>query len=76
MANELKFGNKVVFLNGLPLTLPIAASDQFSESATLGSALGLTLTSDISGGNIRILYNNTHASNAATMHAHVRRLRA
>ena len=53
-----------------------SSSDQFSESATLGSALGLALTSDISGGNIRILYNNTHASNAATMHAHVRRLRA
>jgi hypothetical protein len=33
MANELKFGNKVVFLNGLPLTLPIATSDPGSAVA-------------------------------------------
>jgi hypothetical protein len=33
MANELKFGNKVVFLNGLPITLPTATSDPGSASA-------------------------------------------
>src|ERR1051325_5584277 len=33
MANELKFGNKVIFLNGLPLTLPVATSDPGSAAA-------------------------------------------
>lgn len=33
MANELKFGSKVVFLNGLPLTLPVAASDPGSAAS-------------------------------------------
>lgn len=32
MSNELKFGNKVVFLNGNPITLPIATSDPGSPS--------------------------------------------
>jgi hypothetical protein len=33
MANELKFGNKVVFLNGNPITLPVRASDPGSAIA-------------------------------------------
>ena len=31
--NILNFGSKVVFLNGLPLTLPVAASDPGSAAA-------------------------------------------
>jgi len=53
-----------------------SSSDQFSETASLGAALGLSLSADISGGNVRILYNNTHASNNATMRCQIRRLRA
>lgn len=53
-----------------------SSSDQFSETAALGAALGLSLSADIDSGNVRILYNNTHASNAATMRCHIRRLRA
>ena len=33
MANELQFGNKVVFLSGLPLTLPIAITDPLTGVA-------------------------------------------
>jgi hypothetical protein len=33
MANEMKFGNKVVFLNGNPLTLPVRAADPGSAVA-------------------------------------------
>jgi hypothetical protein len=33
MANQLQFGNKVVFLNGLPFTLPIAATDPVTAVA-------------------------------------------
>jgi hypothetical protein len=33
VANELKFGNKVVFINGNPITLPTASSDPGSATA-------------------------------------------
>ena len=70
--NKARIGQLVVSSDGTIAS----SSDQFSETASLGSALGLSLSADISGGNVRILYNNTHASNNATMRCHIRRFRA
>lgn len=70
--NKARIGQLIVSSDGTIAS----SSDQFSETASLGSALGLSLSADISGGNVRILYNNTHASNNATMRCHIRRFRA
>jgi len=71
-SNKTRVGQFIVSNDGT-----IASSaDAYSETATLGSATGLNLSADISGGNVRILYNNTHATNAATMRATIRRFRA
>lgn len=70
-SNKVRVGQFIVTTDGTVAS----SSDQFSESAVLGSALGLQLTADVSGGNVRILYNNTNASNAATMRCNIRRFR-
>lgn len=71
-SNKVRIGQFIVSSDGTVAS----SSDQFSETAALGSASGLSLSADISGGNVRILYNNTHASNNATMRCNIRRFRA
>lgn len=71
-SNKNRVGQFIVTTDGTIAS----SSDQFTESAVLGSALGLQLSADISGGNVRILFNNTHATNACVMRASIRRLRA
>lgn len=70
-SNKARIGQFIVTTDGTVAS----SSDQFSESAVVGSATGLVLTADISGGNVRILYNSTNASNAATMRCNIRRFR-
>lgn len=70
-SNKVRVGQFIVTTDGTIAS----SSDQFTESAIVGSAVGLSLTADISGGNVRILYNNTNASNAATMRCNIRRIR-
>ena len=45
------------------------SSDEYMQTAQLGSAAGLSLSVDVSGGNVRILFNNTNASNSCTLRA-------
>lgn len=54
----------------------VSSSDVFSETAALGAAAGLSLDTNLSAGNVSVRYNNTHASNAATMRCVVKRYRA
>jgi len=70
-SSKVRVGQFIVTCDGTITS----SSDQFSETATVGSALGLILTADLSGGNVRILYNNTHASNACVMRCNIRRFR-
>lgn len=70
--NKTRIGQFIVSSDGTIAS----SSDQFSESSALGSALGLSFSADIDSGNVRILYNNTHASNNATMRCQIRRFRA
>lgn len=53
----------------------VSYSDIFSETAALGSALGLSLDANFNGSDIEIRYNNTHATNACTMRADIKRIR-
>jgi hypothetical protein len=50
--------------------------DTYSETAQVGSALGLGFTAIVNGANLEIQYNNTHATNAATVRLVARRIRA
>jgi hypothetical protein len=72
VTNNIRIGQFIVSAQGTTAS----SSDQFSETAALGSALGLQLTADVNSGNVRILYNNTNASNAATMRVQIRRFHA
>lgn len=71
-SNKVRIGKLIVTHDGTTAS----SSDQFSETAALGSALGLSLDATLNGGNIQIRYNNTNASNACTMHCLVKRFRA
>lgn len=71
-SNKTRVGQFIVSNDGTIAS----SSDAYSETATLGAAVGLNLSADINSGNVRILYNNTHATNAATMRATIRRFRA
>lgn len=71
-SNKVRIGQFYVSSDGTVAS----SSDQFSETALLGSALGLSFNADVNAGNVRILYNNTHASNSATMRCQIRRFRA
>jgi hypothetical protein len=71
-SNKARIGQLIISTDGTIAS----SSDQFSETAALGSALGLQLDATISGGNVVIRFNNTHASNACTMRAQIRRFRA
>jgi len=53
-----------------------SSADQFSETAALGSALGLSLDATWTAGSVVIRFNNTHATNASTLRANVRKFRA
>lgn len=70
--NNIRIGHMIVSAQGTT----VSSSDQFSETAALGSALGLQLSADINSGNVRILYNNTSTTNACTMRAQIRRFHA
>jgi hypothetical protein len=70
--NNIRIGQFYVSAQGTT----VSSSDQFTETAALGSTLGLQLTADINSGNVRILYNNTNATNASTMRAQIRRFHA
>lgn len=54
----------------------VGFSDEFVETAVLGSAAGLQFQAVISGGNLNVQYNNTSTSNACTMRATATRYRA
>lgn len=53
-----------------------SSSDQYSETAQLGSATGLALQAIVNGANIEVQFNNTDASNACTLRCEVTRFRA
>lgn len=71
-SNSTRVGQLYVCTDGTVAS----SSDQYSETASLGSASILSLDATITGGNVVIRYNNTHATNAATMRCQIRRLRA
>ena len=71
-SNKVRIGKFYVSTDGTVAS----SSDQFSETSALGSALGLSLDADINSGNVRIRFNNTHATNACTMRCVIRRFRA
>lgn len=71
-SNKVRIGQFIVSSDGTIAS----SSDQYSETGILGSAVGLNFSADISGGNVRILYNNTHATNTTTMRCQIRRFRA
>lgn len=45
----------------------VSITDTFAETAVVGAATGLLFTADINSGNARLLYQDTHATNACTL---------
>lgn len=70
--NKVRIGKFYVSTDGTVAS----SSDQFSETAALGNATGLSLDADVNAGSVRIRFNNTHATNASTMRCVIRRFRA
>ncbi len=70
--NKTRIGKFIVSTDGTN----VSSSDMFSETSALGNATGLSLDAAVNGSNIDIRFNNTHASNACTMRADIKRIRA
>jgi hypothetical protein len=70
--NRVRWGVIKVATNGTDITI----TDVYQETAVVGAGDGIAFSAAINGANVEIKYNSTHATNAATMRADVKKLRA
>jgi hypothetical protein len=71
-SNKVRIGRMIIAAYGTGSSC--SASDQYSETDVLGNATGLSLDAINDSGTVKILYTNTHASNACTMRCEIKRI--